>query len=80
MKNPNKIKIIPSKISPDENKIWVKLNSENSFSKIQNSLVLAIGKVAPKNKVNASITLSMNQAPERLSFLSIIWNKSFTKN
>ena len=53
--------MIPSKTSPEENKLRVILRIENSFSKIQSSLVLAIGKVTPKNKVTTSIVLSINQ-------------------
>ena len=58
---PNKITMIASNHSSDETKLKDKVNSENSRSKIQNSLVFAIGSVIPNRRVSASRVFTKNQ-------------------
>ena len=58
---PNKITMIASNHSSDETKLKNKVNSENSRSKIQNSLVFAIGSVIPNRRVSASRVFKKNQ-------------------
>ena len=60
-KTPNKITMIDSNHSSDETKLTDKDNIENSRSKIQNSLVFAIGSVIPSSRVSASRVFTKNQ-------------------
>ena len=50
-KNPKPNTMPPSKNSPDKTRVLERLKIENSFSKIQNSVILASGKVAPATKL-----------------------------
>ena len=58
---PNKITMSAINHSSDVTKLKDKLNNENSLSKIQNSLVFAIGRVTPNRRVNASRMFTINQ-------------------
>ena len=71
---PNSITAVPNINSPDENRVKVKLNTENSFSKIQNSFTFATGKVVPKTKVKTSMKLKMTQFSELRSTLTFFFN------
>jgi hypothetical protein len=52
--NPKLNTITASKVSLDKRRVPERLRMENSFSKIQNSVMLASGNVVPANKQKSS--------------------------